>query len=108
MELAAVTGAAVVVMACAARSGEVHRTLPCRKRLQAVLKRLQQVAGHDWQNSHPLDLSDEGLLADLQKNEPDVAEMLALQDRKGNAGEHGHHGRHGDTGHDGHDHRSQH
>jgi hypothetical protein len=27
---------------------------------------LDKVAQHDWENSHPLDLSDEGLLEDLK------------------------------------------
>ena len=35
---------------------------------------------HDWEHSHPLDLTDEGLLADLEKrNEAgDGADKLAL------------------------------
>src|SRR4029453_13527153 len=32
-----------------------------------VVDRLQEIAHHDWKHSHPLDLSDEGLLADLAK-----------------------------------------
>jgi phosphatidylserine/phosphatidylglycerophosphate/cardiolipin synthase-like enzyme len=32
-----------------------------------VVERLQSVAHHDWKHSHPLDLSDEGLMADLEK-----------------------------------------
>ena len=32
----------------------------------AVLERLDDVAHRDWKNSHPLDLSDDGLLADLE------------------------------------------
>ena len=32
-----------------------------------VVERLQKVAHHDWKHSHPLDLSDEGLLSDLAK-----------------------------------------
>ena len=31
-----------------------------------IVERLHKVAHHDWENSHPLDLSDEGLLADLE------------------------------------------
>ena len=31
-----------------------------------VIDRLRKVAHHDWKHSHPLDLSDEGLLADLE------------------------------------------
>ena len=39
-----------------------------------ILKTLQQ----DWANSHPLDLSDEGLLAELKKHDPNVEEDLAI------------------------------
>jgi len=31
-----------------------------------IVERLHKVAHHDWENSHPLDLSDEGLLSDLE------------------------------------------
>jgi len=41
-------------------------------------ERLHKVAQHDWENSRPLDLSDEGLLADLEKRYADSAEKLAL------------------------------
>ena len=33
---------------------------------------------HDWDNSHPLDLSDEGLLAELKEYDPNVKEDLAI------------------------------
>ena len=44
-----------------------------------LVKRLQHVVHDDWEHSHPLDLSDEGLLADL---ESEAAELLALNDGK--------------------------
>jgi hypothetical protein len=31
-----------------------------------VVRRLHKVVQHDWKHSHPLDLSDAGLLADLE------------------------------------------
>jgi len=31
-----------------------------------IIERLHKVAHHDWENSHPLDLTDEGLMADLE------------------------------------------
>jgi cardiolipin synthase A/B len=31
-----------------------------------VVERLHKIVRHDWENSHPLDLTDEGLLADLE------------------------------------------
>jgi cardiolipin synthase A/B len=43
-----------------------------------VLKRLRHVAEHDWEHSRPLDLSDEGLLADLENEGSEAAEILAL------------------------------
>jgi len=40
-----------------------------------VIERLHKVVHHDWENSHPLDLTDEGLLADLEdrKDAKDLA-----------------------------------
>ena len=43
-----------------------------------MVKRLRHVAEHDWEHSHPLDLSDEGLLADLESQKDEAAEILAL------------------------------
>jgi hypothetical protein len=37
-----------------------------------------QSGKHDWENSHPLDLSDEGLFADLEDRAEGSAEKLAL------------------------------
>jgi phosphatidylserine/phosphatidylglycerophosphate/cardiolipin synthase-like enzyme len=52
-----------------------------------AVARLHQIAHHDWENSHPLDLSDEGLLADLEGREPDkVVAKLVLN--------HGNHTKH--------------
>ena len=46
---------------------------------EAVVKRLQELVDHDWENSHPLDLSDEGLLADLADEEEEATRELALE-----------------------------
>ncbi len=54
-----------------------------------VVDKLHNVVRNDWENSHPLDLTDEGLLAELQKHEMEGAEDLAL-----NAGAHKHHHEH--------------
>ena len=43
-----------------------------------ITKRLHHIVQHDWEHSHPLDLTDEGLLADLEERDPDVAEKLAI------------------------------
>ena len=43
-----------------------------------IVERLQEVAHHDWKHSHPMDLSDEGLLEDLQDRVRGAANKLAL------------------------------
>jgi hypothetical protein len=40
-----------------------------------VVERLYNVARHDWEHSHPLDLSDEGLLADLNERAGEAAKL---------------------------------
>ena len=44
----------------------------------AVVKRLREVAHKDWKSSKKLDLSDEGLLADLEKRHKEGADKLVL------------------------------
>src|SRR5208282_5198645 len=46
-----------------------------------VVKRLAKAAENDWENSHKLDLSDEGLLKDLSKREEtaDGAQLLVVK-----------------------------
>ncbi len=46
---------------------------------QHVVKRLHHVARHDWKHSDPLDLTDEGLMADLEKRGGKGREKLALK-----------------------------
>jgi cardiolipin synthase len=48
-------------------SFDARRELAIEVRDKNVVRRLEKVARHDWRHSHPLDLSDEGLLADLEK-----------------------------------------
>jgi cardiolipin synthase A/B len=47
-----------------------------------VVERLHQIAQEDWKNSHPLDLSDEGLFADLENKGEGGEENLALNLKK--------------------------
>jgi cardiolipin synthase len=47
-----------------------------------VVERLYQIAREDWENSHPLDLSDEGLFADLEDKGEGGEENLALNLKK--------------------------
>jgi len=43
-----------------------------------VVERLEAIAHHDWKNSHPLDLTDEGLYNDLEFHGEGGVEKLAL------------------------------
>jgi phosphatidylserine/phosphatidylglycerophosphate/cardiolipin synthase-like enzyme len=43
-----------------------------------IVERLQKIAHHDWKHSHPLDLSDEGLIEDLEDRVEGAANKLAL------------------------------
>ena len=45
---------------------------------EEIVERLHEIAKHDWENSHPLDLSDEGLFADLEDRKEGSSENLAL------------------------------
>ena len=44
-----------------------------------IVARLDQVAKQDWENSHPLDLTDEGLFADLETKSEGSSTSLALE-----------------------------
>jgi phosphatidylserine/phosphatidylglycerophosphate/cardiolipin synthase-like enzyme len=66
----------------AAGSLDGRRELAIESRNDEVVERLHNVARHDWEHSHPLDLSDEGLLADLEDRIEDGAQLLALDDRR--------------------------
>jgi cardiolipin synthase A/B len=44
----------------------------------SVIKRMLKVVHHDWKHSHPLDLTDEGLRAELERHKIEVADHLAL------------------------------
>ena len=47
-----------------------------------IVERLHQIAKTDWENSHPLDLTDEGLMADLEEKGEGGEENLALNIKK--------------------------
>jgi cardiolipin synthase len=63
----------------AAGSLDGRRELAIQVRDSHVVERLDQVARHDWHHSHPLDLSVEGLLADLEDRIEGSAEILGLE-----------------------------
>ncbi len=58
-------------------SFDSRRELAIEVRDDEVIERLQKIAHHDWENSHALDLTDAGLLADLEDRLG--AEDLALR-----------------------------
>jgi phosphatidylserine/phosphatidylglycerophosphate/cardiolipin synthase-like enzyme len=47
-----------------------------------IVERLHKVAKHDWKNSHPLDLSDEGLFADLEDRKEGSSAKLVLKEHE--------------------------
>ncbi len=67
-------------------SFDSRRELAIEVRDPEVVDRLHKIARHDWENSHPMDLSDEGLMADLEDREEGAAEKLAIEE--------GHHHKH--------------
>ncbi len=61
-------------------SFDSRRELAIEVRDDNVIERLHKIVHHDWDNSHPLDLTDEGLLADLEDRKG--VEDLALHQEK--------------------------
>src|SRR6202008_140944 len=57
-----------------------RRELAIETEPQHTVRRLEKVAADDWKNSHRLDLSDEGLLADLAKRGGKGADRLVLDE----------------------------
>jgi phosphatidylserine/phosphatidylglycerophosphate/cardiolipin synthase-like enzyme len=47
-----------------------------------IIKRVIKTIHHDWENSRPLDLSDEGLLKELKDYDPNVVEDLGIDEAK--------------------------
>ena len=45
-----------------------------------IVDRLHEVVKHDWKNAHPMDLSDEGLMADLEKHGGKGLDEIGLDD----------------------------
>jgi cardiolipin synthase A/B len=70
----------------AAGSLDGRRELAIEVRDADVVDRLHNVARHDWEHSHAMDLSDEGLLSDLEDRIEDSAQRLALDGQGENMG----------------------
>jgi phosphatidylserine/phosphatidylglycerophosphate/cardiolipin synthase-like enzyme len=62
----------------AAGSLDDRRELAIEVRDDNIVDRLYKTAHHDWEHSRPLDLSDAGLLADLEDRIEDSAQLLGL------------------------------
>jgi cardiolipin synthase A/B len=62
-----------------------RRELAIEVRDDDVVDRLHKVARHDWEHSHPLDLSDEGLLADLENRIEDSPRLLGIDTKRKHA-----------------------
>ncbi|MEO8305195.1 MAG: phospholipase D-like domain-containing protein [Betaproteobacteria bacterium] len=60
-----------------------------------TVKRLEKTASDDWDMSHKLDLSDEGLLADLMKGGGEGADKLVLGEDRDRKDKHGKKGKNG-------------
>lgn len=58
-----------------------------------VIERLKKIAHYDWENSHPLDLSDHGILDDLHSTPEAGVEKLVLYEKEAekNKEHHNHH-----------------
>ncbi len=63
-------------------SFDSRRECAIEVRDEDVVDRLHQVTHADWKNSHPLDLTDEGLLAELEDYDEGAAEDLALDPKQ--------------------------
>jgi cardiolipin synthase A/B len=59
-------------------SFDSRRELAIEVRDTEVMDRLHTVVHQDWKNSRPLDLTDEGLMSELEEHDENVAEDLAL------------------------------
>jgi len=59
-------------------SFDSRRELAIEVRDEEVMERLHTIAHRDWENSHRLDLTDAGLMAELHDTDKNVAEDLAL------------------------------
>jgi cardiolipin synthase len=65
-------------------SFDSRRELAIEVHDENVIKRLHKIVHYDWKHSHPLDLSDDGLIGDLSRHEQekDLEQELALEAHK--------------------------
>ena len=60
-------------------SFDSRRELAIEVNDKKVVKRLERIARHDWKHSHPLDLTDEGILKSLEAHDKDGVDESALE-----------------------------
>jgi len=75
-------------------SFDSRRELAVETDASHVLKRLEKILKHDWKKSKPLDLSDEGLLADLAKSGGEGVDKLVLDEGEHDKNHHNHKNHH--------------
>ena len=61
-------------------SFDSRRELAIEVKDAEVVERLKEIAHHDWKHSHPLDLTDEGLLEEFESHKTEGADNLALHE----------------------------
>lgn len=59
-------------------SFDSRRELAIEIRDEEIVDRLRTVLHHDWENSRPMDLTDEGLMAELEEYDENVTEDLGI------------------------------
>jgi phosphatidylserine/phosphatidylglycerophosphate/cardiolipin synthase-like enzyme len=59
-------------------SFDSRRELAIQVRDEHIIERVKNTVRHDWEHSKQLDLTDEGLMAELEQYDPNVAEDLAV------------------------------
>jgi cardiolipin synthase len=59
-------------------SFDSRRELAIDVRDKHIVKRMTKIVRHDWKHSHPLDLTDAGLLAELERHKIDGTDELAI------------------------------
>ena len=72
-------------------SFDERRELAVETDAHHVVKRLVETTRHDWEHSEPLDLTDEGIRADMEKHHAKGEELLAVgkgEEGKGHSKEH--------------------
>ena len=71
-------------------SFDARRELAIETDAGHVVRQLVKTAGHDWEHSHPLDLTDEGIRADMEKHGAKGVDRLAVPEPAEDKG----HGKH--------------